>query len=339
MDWNEDVEIAGVAVKAGQSTDIYIELARLYDFTELSMPLRVVRGHKPGPTMFVSGAIHGDEIIGPEIIRRLLHDRHLKDLHGTLIAVPIVNVFGYNRMSRYLPDRRDLNRSFPGSPTGSLAARVAHLFFDEVVRKCQYGIDIHSAAIHRSNLPQIRACLDHPETERLARAFGVPVIINAKVRDGSLREAAEDIGQSVLLFEGGEGLRTDESIVRKAVNGILSVMQSVGMLPDRVSLNNSHTPEAFIAKSSYWVRAPESGALRFYKNLGTKVPKGARLGVITDVFGGRKSVVRSPSSGIVIGRMNLPLVNKGDALFHIATFEDVERVFETIEQYDEVIYD
>lgn len=335
----KDLEIAGVTVKPGETSDIYLELARLYDFTELAMPIRVIRGEKPGPTMFVSGALHGDEIIGPEIIRRLLHDRHLKSLAGTLIAVPIVNVFGYNRMSRYLPDGRDLNRSFPGSPNGSLAARVAHLFFEEVVSKCQYGIDLHSGAVHRSNLPQIRACLDHPETERIARAFGVPVILNAKLRDGSLREAAEDLGLSVLLFEGGEGLRYDEGIVRQAVTGILSVMKAVNMLPSDIGLSQTRASAAYIAKSSYWVRAPESGALRFYKNLGKKVPKDSRLGVITDAFGNKKSVVRASSSGIIIGRINLPLVNKGDALFHIATFEDVERVYETIEQYDDSLYD
>jgi hypothetical protein len=336
------MEIGGVPVAPGETKSFYLELARLYDFTELAMPVRVVRGRQAGPTMFVSGAIHGDEIIGPEIIRRLISDRRLKQLQGTLIAVPIVNVFGYNQRSRYLPDRRDLNRSFPGSPNGSLTARVAHLFFEKIVRHCDYGIDLHSGSQHRSNLPQIRACLDHAETQRLARAFGVPVILNAKLRDGSLREAAEDIGIPVLLFEGGEGLRYEEGIVRQGLEGVFSVMAATGMVPDdhsRQHQRRQHRHPAYIAKSSYWVRAPESGALRYYRRLGAKVPKAARLGMISDVFGQHRVSVRAPSSGIIIGRNNLPLVNQGDALFHVATFEDVEQVYESLEQFDEGLYD
>ncbi len=182
--------IQGQSIPAGEQAVIDLALPKLNSHTALSMPLHVVHGKKDGPRLFVSAAIHGDELNGVEIIRRLLEVKALRRLSGTLVAVPVVNVYGLIHQSRYLPDRRDLNRSFPGFAEGSLAARVAHLFIDEIVRHCSHGIDLHTGAIHRTNLPQIRANLDDAETERLAIAFGVPVVLNAALRDGSLREAA-----------------------------------------------------------------------------------------------------------------------------------------------------
>lgn len=201
-------------VSPGQRALIDLALPKLNSHTRLSMPVHVVHGKRDGPRLFVSAAVHGDELNGIEIIRRLLDVKSLNRLAGTLVAVPVVNVYGLIHQSRYLPDRRDLNRSFPGSAQGSLAARVAHLLIDEIVRHCTHGIDLHTGAIHRTNLPQIRANLDDPETERLARAFGVPVLINATVRDGSLREAAAELGIPMLLYEAGEGLRFDEVCIR-----------------------------------------------------------------------------------------------------------------------------
>lgn len=321
-------------VKRGETKTIYLSLARLFDFTELKMPVRIIRGKLPGPTLFVSGGIHGDEVIGPEIVRRLLHNRRLKDIKGTLIAVPIVNVFGYNTMSRYLPDRRDLNRSFPGSKNGSLAARIANIFVEEILKKCDVGIDLHSGSYHRTNLPQIRANLDDQETERLAKAFEAPVILNSQLRDGSLRETANELGVKMLLFEAGEGLRIDESMIRLATKGILQVMESIGMLKRKTAREPKPSQ---IAKSSYWLRAPQSGSFRVIKNIGTLVQDGTRLALITDSFGENRISVFSKSQGIVIGQNRLPVVNKGDALFHIATFEDFDAVNEWPEEYGEFV--
>ncbi len=195
--------IGGVQVEQGQRTTIDLPMARLYTHTEMTMPVHVVHGKKPGPVLFVCAAIHGDEIVGVEIIRRLLKLKFLSRLHGTLLAIPVVNPFGFINRSRYLPDRRDLNRSFPGSRKGSLASRLASLFMEEIAGYCTHGIDLHSGSNSRSNLPQVRACLDDAETERLARVFGAPVIINSRVRDGSLREAVADKGIPMLLYEGG----------------------------------------------------------------------------------------------------------------------------------------
>ncbi len=334
---SEGFEIDGQPVGLGEAKTISLSLARLYDYTELTMPIRVIRGRQQGPVMFVSAAIHGDEIIGSEIVRRLLVDRRLKRLCGTLVAIPIVNVFGYNNRSRYLPDRRDLNRCFPGSPTGSMTSRIAHVFFESVIKKCDFGIDLHSGAIHRSNLPQIRANLDNPKTRQLATAFGAPVILNSPLRDGSLREAAEDQGLSVLVFEGGEALRYDERVIRSALQGIFTVMGSSGMLPGYDSRFAS--VGSFLAKSSFWVRASQSGSMRNWKKLGARVEAGDRLGTISDALGKNKVHVQASKAGIVIGRNMIPLVNRGDALFHIATFDDTETVYEYLEQFDESYVD
>jgi predicted deacylase len=204
---------------------IQLEAAALYDYTKMTIPVEVIRGKLPGPILFISAAIHGDEINGIEVVRRILKKKIFKNLKGTLILIPIVNVYGFNHKSRYLPDRRDLNRSFPGKKEGSLASHLAYIFLKEVVSKCTHGIDLHTGSNHRTNLPHIRASLDDTETKELAQAFGVPVIVNSKLRDGSLREAARKKNVKMLLFEGGQSFRFEEQVVNTALKGCLSVMR------------------------------------------------------------------------------------------------------------------
>ncbi|MCB9228554.1 MAG: succinylglutamate desuccinylase/aspartoacylase family protein [Deltaproteobacteria bacterium] len=329
----EIFEIGDQKIRRGRTHYFELTIGRLYDYTALSLPVCVIRGKKPGPVFFLSGAIHGDEVIGVEIIRRLLHSKNLRIARGTLICIPIVNVFGFNNKSRYLPDRRDLNRSFPGSDKGSLSARLAHLFLNQVILRSHFGIDLHSAAVHRSNLPQIRACLDHKATEDLATAFGAPVIINSKARDGSVRDSAEAHGISVLVFEGGEALRHDENVIRFAQKGILRCLRHAGMLP---MAREVRTPKpAFIAQSSYWIRADQSGSIRSRKSLGDFVPQDGKLGLISDVFGENTSAIKAKKEGVIIGENRLPLVNQGDALFHIATFDDndIEQMPDNLPDY------
>jgi len=227
----ESFTIGEYRIPAGQRKTIELPVARLYTHTEMTLTVHVVHGKRPGPTLFVSAALHGDEINGVEIIRRLLKRKYLTGLKGTLIAIPIVNGFGFIHQSRYFPDRRDLNRMFPGAATGSLASRIAHLFMTEVASRCSHGIDLHTGSNHRFNLPQIRASLEDPVTARLAEDFGAPVIINAKTRDGSLREAVAELGIPVLLYEAGEALRFDELSIRTGLRGVISTMRSIGMLP------------------------------------------------------------------------------------------------------------
>jgi predicted deacylase len=331
----EPFVIGGQRVGRGERRTIDLPVARLYTHTQLSMPVHVARGRRDGPCLFVCAVIHGDELNGAEIIRRLLRHSALRRLRGTLIAVPVVNVHGLIHHSRYLPDRRDLNRSFPGSDRGSLAARLADLFMTEIVAHCQYGIDLHTGAVHRSNLPQIRAQLKDPETLALARAFGVPVLLDSDLRDGSLRQAAADEGVRILLYEGGEALRFDELSIRAGLVGILNILRALQMLPPTKRRKRARA-EPVVARSSGWVRAPESGILRTAAPLGTRVAKDQNLGVIADPFGERVCAVSSPWTGIVIGRSTLPLANEGDALFHIARFKDAEGVEEQLSAFQDV---
>jgi predicted deacylase len=328
----EPIRIGGVEVPAGQRQTLDLSVARLQTHTEMTMPVQVVHGARPGPHLFITAAVHGDEINGVEIIHRLLQRLSPRRLRGAILAVPVVNVYGFINHSRYLPDRRDLNRVFPGSEKGSLASRVAELLIQEVVSHCTHGIDLHTGSNHRSNLPQIRACLDHPETMQLARAFGAPVILNTNLRDGSLRQAALEQDIPMLLYEAGEALRFDEVAIRAGVKGILAVMRTIGMLPARRSPKTQVEP--LIARSSSWVRAPVSGILRIRGSLGNKVEKETVLGTIGDPFGEHESQVCAPSSGIIIGRLNLPLVYAGDALFHIARFNHTTAVDATLEAFE-----
>jgi len=316
---NQEFSINGQQISPGRRMTIDLPVPKLYTHTETTMPVHVVRGRKDGPRLFVCAAIHGDEINGIEIIRRLLKYGGLKRMAGTLVAVPIVNVYGIIHHSRYLPDRRDLNRSFPGSESGSLAARLAYLFMQQIVSQCTHGIDLHTGAVHRVNLPHIRANLDHPETERLARVFGVPVLLNSSFRDGSLRQSADEAGIPILLYEAGEALRFDELFIRAGVEGIKNVMRGLGMLP-LTRRWQEKLAEPFVAHSSAWIRAPESGMLRTLIALGAHVQNNDLLGMISDPFGETEVEVRAQINGVVIGRTHLPLVNEGDALFHIARF-------------------
>lgn len=308
--------IGGTAITPGTRTTIDLPVADLYTHAALTMPVQVLSGRKPGPRMMVSAALHGDELNGVEIIRRLLKLPALKDLRGTLIAVPIVNVHGFLRHSRYLPDRRDLNRCFPGSATGSVAARLAHVLVSEIVDKVAYGIDLHTGAIYRPNLPQVRADLSQPENERLAQAFGCPVIVDASLREGSLREYAGSRKLPMILYEAGEALRFDEFSVRAGVRGITGVLRELKMLPLRGKRRVLADP--VIALDSNWVRAPCSGILRVTTRLGKRIAKGDILGVVADPFGEKEVEVLAEHPGIVIGRTNLPLVHAGDAIYHVA---------------------
>lgn len=331
---NQPLTINGVTVEPGTRTTLELPAGRMFTHTPINIPVHVVCGKKKGPRLFVSAAIHGDEINGVEIIRRLLKSPSLRQLKGTLIAAPIINVHGLIHHSRYLPDRRDLNRAFPGTEKGSLASRLAKLFMTEIVAQSTHGIDLHTGAIHRTNLPQIRANMADAETELLAKAFNVPVIISSNIRDGSLRESAAEYGIPMLLYEAGEALRFDEVSIRAGVNGIINVMRQLDMLPASRRKKRKQM-ESVVAHSSSWVRAADSGIFRIMVPLGGRVKKGTLLGIIGDPFGEQEVKVLSPFSGIVIGRTNLPLVNEGDGLYHIARFEDVREAEAIVDEFQE----
>jgi len=335
MPLNKSFSIGETVVKPGQRANLSLPVADLYTSTSLSMPLQVICGRREGPVLFVSAAIHGDELNGVEIVRRLLRLKALGSIRGTLIAVPIVNVHGFLHQSRYLPDRRDLNRSFPGSAKGSIAARLANTFFTQIVSRADYGIDLHTGAINRSNLPQIRGNLDDAKTLELANCFGVPVIINANIRDNSLRASVAELGVPVLIYEAGEALRFDEISIRAGLRGILNIMRLIGMLPAKQAAKRTVKP--VLARSTSWVRAPSSGIFNTKVKLGNSVSKGQRLATISDPLGRSSDVMVAPFDGIIIGRSNLPLAHEGDALFNVADFKSVSKVEGLVEEFTELL--
>lgn len=312
--------IGSVRVRPGHSRELEIPITTLVTGTTVSLPVRVLHGREDGPTVWINAAIHGDEVVGVEVVRQVMNRLSPRTLRGTLIAVPIVNVFGFTAGRRYLPDRRDLNRSFPGSARGSLASRIAHLMMTEVVAKCSVGIDLHTGSDRRSNLPQVRCDLDDAETRALAEAFHAPVMYHARLRDGSLRSAARERGARVLLYEGGEAWRLDQWAVEAAVDGVLRVLAHLEMIEPDAAPAVPPAP-SLVCRRSGWVRATTTGILHTEVELGAHVRQGDRLGSLTNSFGRTLRLVRADRDGVVIGRTEAPLVNRGDAIIHIAEIE------------------
>ena len=330
-----DFHIANQSIAPGERRQFDLPGAQLYTHTPLNTSVEVIHGKRPGPTLLICSAIHGDELNGVEIIRRLRTLPRLNRLSGTLVLVPVVNLHGFINQSRYLPDRRDLNRCFPGSEKGSLGSRIAHGFFDQIVRKCSHAIDLHTAAVNRDNLPQMRADLSTPGVEEMALGFSIPVIINSGLIKKSLRAEAGAIGIPVVTYEAGEALRLSEKAIVTGVRGITNTMRSLGMLPSRRTKSAVRQPE--IARSSTWMRASTDGMFRPLVELGARVKEGDALGVVSSPFSSTEEVIESTAEGIVIGMARQPLVNEGEALCHIARFKEVRMVEEKISAHEDVI--
>jgi len=327
-------QLGSETVSAGRRKTIHLPLPEFYTHSATTMPVHVIHGRREGPTLLVTSAIHGDEINGVEIIRRLLTHNSLSGIRGTLLLIPVVNVFGFVAQSRYLPDRRDLNRSFPGSRKGSMTARLAYLVTQEILPRCTHVIDLHTGAIGRENLPQVRATLgaDNPETEAMALSFNAPVVLDAALRAGTFRQCAQELGILSLVYEAGEALRFDEIAIRAGVTGTLNVMAHLGMIRKRPG-RRSHTP--VVSQGSSWIRAPQSGVVRSLVALGSRVKDGDILAYVSDPIGEHEEPIPSSVSGIVIGRARLPLVHEGEAVFHIARFSRPGNAAEQVETFQD----
>jgi predicted deacylase len=309
------VSINGVDIGPGQRTRVEIPIARFPTQTELCLPVEVLNGVREGPRLWLNAAIHGDELNGIEIIHRVLKQIDPELLSGSLLAVPIVNVFGFIHQDRYLPDRRDLNRSFPGSKSGSLAAQTANLFMREIVARSTHGVDLHTGSNHRTNLPQVRGDLDDPETRRCAIAFGAPMVVHGKAPTGSLRNAVARKGIPIIVYEAGEPQRFDTEAIACGVAGVLRLMAALGM---RDGSDDPPAAPMLEARKRSWIRARRSGILRLETGLGDTVRKQQRIGSIEEVLGSESVPVVSPYDGVIIGHTSNPLVYRGDAVAHLA---------------------
>lgn len=328
-----DFEIGGVTIPPGTTKTIHLPLSMISHHAVFDLTVKVIHGRRPGKCLFICSTLHGDELNGIEIIRRILRSPLSKHIQGTLITIPIVNTFGFLTQNRYLLDRRDLNRNFPGSENGSTTAQLAHLFLKEIVKKCTHGIDLHTGSNNRINLPQIRCNMNSQKSFDMALSFGAPVVLKATNLEGSLREAAENMGIPTLTYEGGEALRFNELAIRTGVQGIFRVMAKLGMIPSRhgVPIQKS----AIVATKNHWLRSPTTGIFNCKCLLGTKVFKGDILGHITDVLGTESTNVVADLDGIIIGMTQLPLVFRGDALFNIAWVPDPRKAEKKIGEFIE----
>ncbi|MEZ5327603.1 MAG: succinylglutamate desuccinylase/aspartoacylase family protein [Verrucomicrobiales bacterium] len=325
--------IGGTGFRRGDRGVVRLPIGSLIDHQTLEMPVHVFRGRRTGPCMVVCAAVHGDEINGIEIIRQLINHSALKRLRGDLLAVPVVNVPAFLSRSRYLPDRRDLNRLFPGSTKGSLGARLAKVFVDEVLAHAAMGIDLHTGAVYRPNLPQIRFSPEAPGARELALAFRPPVVIESEARSGTLREWMHRHDKPMLTFEGGEALRLDIHVVRSGLLGVVNAMRSVGMLPEKVSSQQEKPMRVVFTDETSWVRAPQGGILRPGVKLGQAVAEGMEIGRVGDPFGPGGHSVVSSTAGVVIGMTTQTVVDEGDGLFHIAMAKNPEQAERRIKMH------
>jgi hypothetical protein len=297
-----------------------LPIARLPTGGDLSLPLTIVHGPAPGPTLAVTAAIHGDELNGALAINQLLGYLDATRFRGTLLALPIINPLGLLNHSRYLPDRRDLNRCFPGSKRGSLGSRIAHTLTTLVLDRADVVIDLHTGSLGRCNLPQLRCNLEDARARKLAHVFGTPVVVHAGLRDGSLRAVCADHGRPALVYEGGEALRSDRDAVAAARRGLLNVMGHMHMV-ERSDIEPvaQPPPKVRFYAESQWQRAPRSGFCQLEIELGQRVKVGEHIGTIHNPADATHYNVLSDMKGLVIGRLMTSLVNRGDALVHVAT--------------------
>jgi len=308
------ITVAAVTIEPGERRDLAPLASESYTGDRASLPMAVLNGAEDGPRVFVTAAVHGDELNGIEVCRRLLETLTADGLRGSIVVVPIVNVLGVQFGSRYLPDRRDLNRSFPGSHGGSMAARIARLVTEEVITGSDAGIDLHTAANHRTNVPQVRISEDDRPLD-LAVTFGAPFVLRAPLRPGSLRAVARDLGVPVLTYEGGEPLRFDEEAIDVAFRGIRRVLARLDMIDDAP---DAASTQPMVLEASRWLRAERGGVLELHVGPGDLVQAGQPLWTTTTPLGAERAGVAAEADGYVIGATTLPLVQPGQAVLHVA---------------------
>lgn len=309
----KSIIIAGHEIKPGAEEHVSMEIARLPSRTPIEVPTIISRSKKEGPTLLLLGGMHGDEINGVEIVRSIIDKGLFHPEKGTVVCIPILNIFGFINFSRDVPDGKDVNRSFPGTSSGSLASMVAYHLMKEIIPAIDYGIDFHTGGASRTNYPQIRCVFNDRKSLKLAKAFNAPVTLNAPLRPKSLRNAASNFGIPIIVFESGESLRFDRFGVQKGINGTLRIMKSLGM---RKKAPVSRKPTILLSKST-WIRANASGLFHSFIQSGDKVKEGQLVGQVTGPFGDFKIDILAKQSGILIGLNNNPVINKGDAIMHI----------------------
>jgi predicted deacylase len=311
------ITILGEVILAGESKTIDMEIAKLHNTAKLKIPIIIQRSKIDGPTVLFSAGIHGDEINGVEIVRQLIAKKINKPKKGTIICIPIINMFGFINMSRQFPDGRDLNRVFPGSKKGSLASRFAYHILTEIMPLVDYAVDFHAGGASRFNAPQIRLAPNSPDLKELADVFNAPFTLFSKNIAGSFRNSSQKLNVKMLLFEGGKSLNINESVAAAGVNGVKRVLAHLDMLDPKQLIEKQNSNTIYIEKSG-WIRAKCSGLLHDQNTIGSFVEKGTVLAIITDPFGKFERKIKAPNDGYIINANLSSIVYQGDAIYHIS---------------------
>lgn len=307
------ITINNQSIDLGEHRTINFSIARLPTYTQIELPVHIYRAEKDGPVLLLTGGLHGDEINGVEIIRRLIDSKKIIPEKGTVIAIPIVNIYGFIQSSRGLPDGKDINRSFPGSKQGSLAKLIAYTLMKEIIPHITCGIDFHTGGASRSNYPQIRVSFKDKQARELALAFSPPALLNSNLIPRSFRSAAEKQSKPILVYESGESLRFDEQGITEGINGTLRLMKHLGLVSSAPKKNETHS-----FSKSVWIRSKNAGLFQPKAELGELLNRRQIVGYINDPYGDIKTKVTAPKDGMVIGLNYCPIVHKGDALIHFA---------------------
>ena len=311
----KELIISGHSILPGESVELNLMVAKLPSRTPIDIPVFVNRAKEPGPTLLLLGGLHGDEINGVEIVRRIMEQKYHIPEKGTIITIPILNIYGFINFSREVPDGKDVNRSFPGFENGSLASRVAYNLTQEILPHIDVGIDYHTGGASRTNYPQIRCDLEDKQNKTLAHIFKAPFTIHSALIKGSLRHTATMMDKRILIFEGGESLRLDEYAIKEGIDGFRRILGSLEMgIPPFSVRSFEKTIEIHKRK---WLRASEAGLFSSYYYSGDPIKKNQIIGSIADPFGDYEDIIKSPEDGFIIGLNNNPVVNQGDALMHI----------------------
>ncbi len=310
--------IDGEEVLPGEKKIINLNIARLVSGTKINLPIFVFRSKKAGPTILLSGGLHGDEVNGVEIIRRMIKNKTFNNLKcGSIIAIPVLNIYGFLNFSREVPDGKDVNRSFPGSKRGSLASRVAYNITNKILKEVDFGIDFHTGGANRYNPPQSRYAPMDERAKEIAQIFNAPISLSAKLINGSLRKQAYQMGTTIVVYEGGESMRFNEEAILKGIECTKKVLSHFGLIKDNFKVDKT----VYCIESS-WIRARRAGLMKSITTSGEMVKKGQIMAKISDPFGKSEITIKAPKDGIIIGHSNAPLVNQGDALFHLGIYED-----------------
>lgn len=320
------LEIAGRGIAPGETQEISLSISEFYTAQPVNIPVTVMRGHEDGPRVFLTAAIHGDELNGVEIVRSVLQGLDHTKIKGALVCLPVVNRMGFLNHSRYLPDRTDLNRHFPGDPTGNSASRIAQILFREIVMPCDAGIDFHTAAVGRTNLPHIRGKMDDDRVRHLAKAFGTEIIVDMSGHPGSLRAAATAAAIPTIIYEGGETFRFQRKAIKKGINGVYNVLSALGMIPTPVKEPRVQV----VVRKTEWVRAERGGILDLGVAPGDVIYERETIAAIENPFGREVSTVTAPFTGLIVGTTTRPMVNPGDAICHIVK---LDKTLPTVEKH------